>query len=120
MQSQADRISALQSIRGFLIPVFSSDPLPGVKQTFGLSGQDFKKVTEGYACSECLADYGTYRPVCPVCGHQQDLGQDVTQAVEWERYLRARKEAEENPVQQPRTPQMHERVEQLMRSRKDD
>lgn len=65
---------------------------------------DHQKILAGYACSECLADFGTtYRLTCPVCGYTRDALSDVyvTPPPEWVEYLRYRKEQLENPVATP-------------------
>lgn len=77
MTSQA-RIDELNSIAGFLIPVFSEDPIPGRRPRHGLTPADYHKVMAGYACPDCLADFGgVYRAVCPVCRFRRDIDADI-------------------------------------------
>lgn len=59
--------------KGFLIPIFYDEHT--MKSALG--PDDFMKVRDGYACAKCLAEYVTYLPTCPVCGHQRDLAADL-------------------------------------------
>ena len=79
MPSLAERKSELdQTIKGFLVPVFSEIADNGGQRNL-LSQEDFDKVVQGYACSECLAEFVTYMLRCPVCGHERDLAHDIEQ-----------------------------------------
>lgn len=67
-----------------IIPTYTGiDPATG-RVLFGLTGKDFKKVTEGYGCPTCLEDFmGVYHAKCPVCGHQRDIAKDVMETPRW-------------------------------------
>ncbi len=81
MPSQADRIADMNTIAGFLIPVYAEDPLPGREVTYALTPTDMEKVRQGYACPRCLADFGAfYRVKCPVCQHVRDVNADFAEA----------------------------------------
>lgn len=68
---------SVDAVKGFLIPIYSETAADG-RQRYGLGRKDFDKVCAGYACPECLADFGSiYRIVCPACGYTRDLEQDV-------------------------------------------
>jgi hypothetical protein len=92
------RFDELNSIAGFLIPVFSEDPIPGRRPRHGLAPADYHKVMAGYACPECLADFGgVYRLVCPVCRFQRDVDADIAYdpPALWTDALRERQEEEQ-------------------------
>lgn len=49
-------------------PVYSKYDNVNDEWTHGLTGEDFEKVRQGYACSNCLEDFqGMYLERCPVC-----------------------------------------------------
>lgn len=92
-----NRVDELNQIVGFLIPVFSEDPIPGRRPRHGLAPADYHKVMAGYACPECLADFGgTYRLVCPVCKFERNLEADIAYAPPalWTDAIRERAEEE--------------------------
>jgi hypothetical protein len=60
-------------VKGFLIPIFYDEH----SSKSALGREDFLKVRDGYACAKCLAEYVTYLPTCPVCGHQRDIAEDL-------------------------------------------
>lgn len=115
MPSTAERLSDLAHVKGYLIPVFSDDVIPGREQRHGLTREDFALVVAGYACGRCLAYFDTYMPVCPSCFHHRDVHADVVRAHDWEQHLRDRRNAEENPHSVPRALPMHRLVEQAMK-----
>lgn len=50
-----------------IIPIAWRDSETGPE--FVLGPDDYEKVRQGYACSNCLEDYhGVWRPKCPACG----------------------------------------------------
>lgn len=73
--------AVLQSVvKGFLVPIYDrTDPATG-RVLHGLSPQDFQKVRDGYACPDCLAEYGTYTPKCVLCGWERDIAADIARA----------------------------------------
>src|ERR1051325_4272284 len=109
-----DRVSEIASIRGFLVPVYSDDEVPGRETRHALTPTDFQKVRDGVACPRCLADFGTYRPVCPVCGHERDIEKDIVRAFDWEQAERERAKAAASPQRTRRIP-AHRMVERIMR-----
>jgi hypothetical protein len=60
-------------VKGFLRPIFFDEH----SSKSALGPEEFAKVRDGYACARCLAEYVTYLPTCPVCGHQRDLAADL-------------------------------------------
>lgn len=97
------RLDEIKTIAGFLIPVWRSDPIPGQPAINGLTEEDFAKVAAGYACGECLADYGAiYRPSCPICGTTRDVSADAAPMPQvWADHLDARQEADEHIAATP-------------------
>ena len=92
MQSLAERKRELDTtIKGFLRPVFRQyDPVTD-RSMNGLAPDDFRKVLEGYACPDCLAEFYTYLPQCPVCGFKRDVALDIQQAPDyWTQHLKDR------------------------------
>lgn len=118
MSSQLERLTELSVVKGFLVPVFSDDVIPGREQRHGLDRESFEMVVSGFACGRCLAYFNTYTAVCPVCDHHRDVHADVVRAHDWEQHLRDRKHAEENPVARERVPRMDERVDAFMRGQR--
>lgn len=100
-------------IQGFLVPVYSDDEIPGREARHALTPHDLQKVAEGYACPRCLADFGQYRPVCPVCGHERDIHEDIVRAYDWEQELQAREKRMGEVQRTPRRP-AHREVERIM------
>ncbi len=77
MPSADDRIADMNTTAGFLIPIWSTDPMPGREQTHELTVSDHRKTQEGYACPRCLCDYGgIYRVRCPFCDHVRNVELD--------------------------------------------
>jgi hypothetical protein len=69
--------ASVESVKGWLIPYYTETPAEG-RPRYGLLPADFRKVVSGYACGECLADFGgVYMAVCPACGHERDVAADV-------------------------------------------
>ena len=105
------RVDELNTTRGFLTRIgFASEPLRGQRPVYSFDSRDpeamfeYQKVLAGYACSECLADFGaTYRVKCPVCGASRDALADaaVETPPEWLAYLRYRDEQVANPTRTP-------------------
>lgn len=100
-------------IRGFLVPVYSDDEIPGRETRHALTPWDLRKVAEGYACPRCLADFGSYRVKCPVCGHLRDIEQDIVRAFDWEQELRDRQKRMGEVRRTPRLP-AHQQVERIV------
>lgn len=78
VQVPATTRTSLQAVKGWIVPVYTrTDPVTG-KQLAGLRHADGMKVANGYACAECLADFGgVYMPSCPACGHERDVSRDI-------------------------------------------
>lgn len=92
--------AAYTGIKGFLVPVFT-DEMTGMN---GLARADFDKVRLGYACADCLAEFSTYRTVCPICGLERDVAKDIAAPREdWDAHLRER-ERTDAPATRARTP----------------
>jgi len=90
------------TIRGFLLPIFEEYAPNGGRLSL-LSEEDFHKVSAGYACSECLAEFVTYMVRCPVCGHERDLLADVGHTPEmWVDHLKERAAIESGEKRAPR------------------
>lgn len=110
MADQA-RLDELNTIRGFLTHVgFATEPLRGERPVYSFDSSDpeslfeYQKVLAGYACSECLADFGAvYRVKCPVCGFERNAAADmaVETPAEWLAYLRYRDRQIANPTRTP-------------------
>ena len=99
-QSLADRKHDLDiQVKGFLRPVFQrEDPTTG-RTLNGLAPADFDKVTAGYACPECLAEFNTYTHQCPVCRYTRNLLEDVESApAYWQQHLEDRASGYNPPV----------------------
>lgn len=63
-----------------IIPTYTGTDERTGRVLFGLTGADFRKVTQGYGCPTCLEDFGgVYHAVCYVCGHQRDIAADVVE-----------------------------------------
>lgn len=92
LQDKADDINAI--VKGFLIPVFRTDPESG-QRLAGLDEESFKKVAAGYACAnaDCLAEFKTYTIECPVCSYVRDIQHDLVAPPEtWVQHLKDREE----------------------------
>lgn len=69
--------AGLESVKGWLVPIYSETLVNG-RQRYGLGPADYQKVLAGYACPECLADFGgIYMAACPACGHERNIEADV-------------------------------------------
>jgi hypothetical protein len=64
-------------------PIFSRYDYELERWQWGLAPEDFKKVTEGYACSRCLEEWEIWRPACPVCKEPVALPDIFTPPREW-------------------------------------
>jgi hypothetical protein len=65
-------------------PLYSRFDYPANRWEFDLTGEDFDKVQKGYACGECLEDYGgIWLPECPVCRTRTQVV--VERPPEWSR-----------------------------------
>ena len=87
-------------VKGFLTPIFRTDPESGRKLA-GLDEESFWKVAQGYACAnaDCLAEFKTYTIICPVCGYTRDITKDIAPAPqEWTQHLRDREEGYAAPI----------------------
>lgn len=97
LQTKTDDINAV--VKGFLIPVFRTDPASGRKLA-GLGEEDFLKVAQGYACAnaDCLAEFKTYTIECPVCHYVRDIQKDLVAAPQaWTQHLNDREEGYQAP-----------------------
>ncbi len=107
-------VERLSVVKGFLTPVMSDDPIPGQRRRFGLDRESFEMVCYGVACPECLAHYEPYvLTKCPVCGHERQPSDLITDASDWTGYLAERKRQIENPQRTQMPPGMDEMVTEL-------
>ncbi len=115
MPSLADRIADMNTVQGFLVPVYAEDPLPGREVTYALTPTDMEKVRAGYACPRCLADFGAmYRAKCPMCQHVRDVERDFGEAPEmWVQHQRELQA--DGPVQRTRARTADEAIAAVMR-----
>lgn len=86
------------TVKGFITPIWRTDPISGVKQIAGVSPEDGQKIAMGYACANvhCLAEFGVVRLKCPLCGLVRDDLGDYSQfeepPQEWLDHLRAQRD----------------------------
>lgn len=65
-------------------PVFSKYDYERNRWVFGLTGEDYERTRQGYACAECLEDFGgMLLVVCPVCKTPTSLHDHVETPSEW-------------------------------------
>lgn len=90
-------------VKGFLVPVFQEADQQGNIVLSSLLPDDFQKVVDGYACSNCLAEFWTYTFKCPLCGLQRNLQADIKATPqEWLDHLHERENpSEKAPVVNP-------------------
>jgi hypothetical protein len=112
--SVADRIADMQTVAGFLIPVYAEDPLPGREVTYALTPSDMRKTQAGYACPRCLADYGgIYRVTCPMCLHERDVEQDFRDIDPmWQQHFDRSRNL---PVEHQKRPTVDQALDRIMR-----
>lgn len=72
-------VDALKYVTGYIIPTYI-DRLPDGRRVAGIGERDLGRVSDGYACGECLATFERRFPQCPGCGHDLDVNRDV---VDW-------------------------------------
>jgi hypothetical protein len=104
--------STLQSVvKGFLIPCYT-DERTGT-HTFD-DPEAFEKVRQGYACASCLAEFHHYMPVCPLCGNERDVAQDLRETPKmWQEHY----DEANSPGERTETVPMHETIQQLLASK---
>lgn len=98
LQNRADEINRV--VKGFLIPIFRTDPETGRKLA-GLDEESFRKVAAGYACAnaDCLAEFRQYTIECPICGLVRDIHKDLVAPPEhWVQHLKDREEGYAAPI----------------------
>lgn len=98
LQTKADDINRV--VKGFIVPVFRTDPETGQKLA-GLDEESFRKVAAGYACAnaDCLAEFVTYTIECPVCSYVRDIQHDLVAPPEsWVQHLKDREEGYAAPI----------------------
>lgn len=60
-----------------ITPIYKHFDHASGKWLFALAPDDFEKVRQGYACPNCLEDFGgMIRMKCPVCPHVRDVDTD--------------------------------------------
>lgn len=97
MASQA-WVDNANTVKGFITPIWSTDPISGVRQVAGVTPDDGKKIALGYACANihCLAEFGVVRLKCPLCGLVRDDLGDYSQfeepPQEWIDHLKAQRD----------------------------
>lgn len=79
-------------IKGFLTAVYSQevrDPNTGaIRHIHGLTREAYDKVATGYACGECLAEFGFPLIDCPACGmNLVDAASPQAQPQDWQRFF---------------------------------
>lgn len=107
--SRAEQIS--RTVVGFLVPEYT-DERTG-EHTFS-DPVAFDKVRLGYACAVCLAEFGTYMPVCPLCGNERDVFVDMREPpADIQAYWDESQGPGEKTVARP----MHEVIEEIVAGR---
>jgi hypothetical protein len=100
-------------IKGFLIPEYT-DERTGM-HTFS-DPAAFDKVRLGYACANCLAEFATYMPVCPLCGNERDVHADLRETpAEIQAYWDEANGPGEKTVARP----MHETIAEIVAGQAD-
>lgn len=70
--------ASLTAVKGFLVPMYTQTDSETGQQLYGLTPGNYELVRHGYACPNCLADFGgIYQMVCPACGHTRDVRADI-------------------------------------------
>lgn len=72
-------VESLAAVRGYMIPRYI-DVLPDGRRVAELKASDLQRVSQGYACGECLAMFEKRFATCPGCSHELDSNRDI---VDW-------------------------------------
>ncbi len=72
-------LETLKHVRGYLVPRYVEE-MPDGRRVAELREKDLQRVSDGYACGECLAFFDHRFRNCPGCGHELDPNRDI---VEW-------------------------------------
>src|SRR5262245_29068829 len=100
LNEYADELNA--TLKGFLTPVFEErDAHSGRIVRAMFTADDVRKLMQGYACPECLAEFRTYLVRCPACNYVRADVNVQNAPEEWLQHLRDRQERGEPKVEVP-------------------
>lgn len=71
-------LESLEAVQGYMIPGYIDEREDG-SRVAQLRAKDLQRVSDGYACGNCLAYFGQRFKNCPGCSHVLDPNFDIVE-----------------------------------------